>query len=57
MTDSFLLPDLIQRSAERDPAATALTYGSGSMTYGALSDAVDAFSSVPSASASLTTRR
>ena len=45
MTDSFLLPDLIQRSAERDPAATALTYGSGSMTYGALSDAVDAFSS------------
>jgi len=40
MRDSSLLPELIALSAERDPAAAALTYGKRSLTYGDLQDAV-----------------
>jgi acyl-CoA ligase (AMP-forming) (exosortase A-associated) len=36
MTDASLLPDLISRSATRQPDALALTYGKQSMSYGAL---------------------
>jgi len=43
MRDSFLLPDLITLSAERDPQALALTYGKQSLTYGDLQDAVTGF--------------
>lgn len=43
MTDSFLLPDLISRSAERNPIETALTYGKQSMTYGELKQSIDGF--------------
>ena len=45
MTDSFLLPDLIRRSADRDPSAAALTYGSSTLDYTALAAQVDAFAS------------
>jgi len=43
MADSFLLPDLISRSAERHPESSALTYGKESLTYGELHAAVKGF--------------
>ena len=43
MIDSFLLPDLISRSAARYPQATALTYGQHSIKYDELQHAVEAF--------------
>ena len=43
MTDSFLLPELISRSAGRTPAATALTYGPHSLDYASLQRAVEGF--------------
>ncbi|MFB0936273.1 MAG: acyl-CoA ligase (AMP-forming), exosortase A system-associated [Propionivibrio sp.] len=45
MTDAFLLPDLISRSAQRYPQNTALTYGTESISYTDLQTAVDAFAS------------
>ena len=45
MTDSYLLPDLILRSAERDPAAPALTYGARTVAYEGLAREVCAFAS------------
>lgn len=42
MRDSSLLPELIFHAADRDPAATALTYGQASLSYGELHDAVRA---------------
>ena len=43
MTNSFLLPDLINHSAARNPQAIALTYGKQSMTYGELHGSIEAF--------------
>lgn len=43
MTDSFLLPDLISRSADMTPAAIALTQEQQSMTYGELQSALEQF--------------
>ena len=43
MTNSFLLPDLINHSAARNPQAIALTYGKQSMTYGELHSSIEAF--------------
>ncbi|MEW6513549.1 MAG: acyl-CoA ligase (AMP-forming), exosortase A system-associated [Pseudomonadota bacterium] len=45
MRDSYLLPDLITLSAERDPQAIALTYGKQSLSYGDLQEATSRFSS------------
>ncbi len=45
MTDSFLLPDLIVRSAQSFPENTALTYGKESLSYAELQSAVTGFSS------------
>src|SRR5512133_1115268 len=45
MTDSFLLPELISLSAERQPSAVALTHDKQSMNYAALHDAVAGFAS------------
>ena len=45
MHDSFLLPDLISRSAEATPQSLALTYGPASLSYGDLADRVSAFAS------------
>jgi acyl-CoA ligase (AMP-forming) (exosortase A-associated) len=44
MTESTLLHELIAVSAERTPAALALTYGPDSMTYADLQNAVSGFS-------------
>lgn len=43
MQDSTLLPELIFRSAARDAAAPALTYGANTLSYGELADAVERF--------------
>ena len=43
MIDSFLLPELIRRSAERNATSPALTYGSSTLSYEALAGEVDAF--------------
>ncbi len=43
MTDSCLLPDLISRSAARQPNAVALTYGKQSMSYGLLQQSISGF--------------
>ena len=43
MSDSVLLPELISRSAKRDPQAVALTYGKQSLTYGELFESMRAF--------------
>jgi acyl-CoA ligase (AMP-forming) (exosortase A-associated) len=43
MRDSYLLPDLVSLSAERDPQAIALTYGKQSLTYGDLQEAITRF--------------
>lgn len=43
MTDSYLLPDLIARTAQRYPDNIALTYGKDSMSYAALHAAVTGF--------------
>ncbi len=45
MNDASLLPDLIRRSASRQPDASALGCGSQSMSYGELQCAVDGFAS------------
>ena len=45
MTDAFLLPDLISRSAQRYPQNTALTYGKESISYADLQTAVNGFAS------------
>jgi acyl-CoA ligase (AMP-forming) (exosortase A-associated) len=41
MTDSFLLPDLVSRSANRDPDSTALAYGQQSMSYAELQRSIE----------------
>ena len=43
MTDSFLLPELIARSADQFPGNMALTYGKESMSYAELQSAIAAF--------------
>lgn len=43
MTDSFLLPDLIARSATQTPDAIALTSGKQSMTYADLQTSIEGF--------------
>lgn len=43
MTDSFLLPELISLSSNREPAAVALTYGKQSISYGELQQAIEGF--------------
>ena len=43
MTDSYLLPDLIRKSADRDPQAAALTYGSSTLRYDSLASQVESF--------------
>lgn len=43
MTDSYLLPDLISRSAARKPKAIALSYGKKSMNYGLLQQSIANF--------------
>jgi hypothetical protein len=43
MTDASLLPDLISRSAARQPDAVALTYGKQSMSYGLLQQSISGF--------------
>ena len=45
MHDSFLLPDLISRSAAATPQSFALTYGAMSLTYADLAGQVSAFAS------------
>lgn len=45
MTDTTLLHDLIARSAERTPEATALTYGKDSLSYRQLQSQVAGFAS------------
>jgi acyl-CoA ligase (AMP-forming) (exosortase A-associated) len=45
MHDSFLLPELIARSAVGAPGAVALTYGAASLSYADLSRQVNEFSS------------
>ena len=45
MTDAALLPELVHESALRAPDATALTFGSASLTYGELSTQVSQFAS------------
>ncbi len=45
MTDAFLLPDLVTRSAQRFPQRTALTYGKESLSYADLQAAVTGFAS------------
>ena len=45
MHDSFLLPDLISRSAAITPQASALSYGAASLSYGDLAAQVGAFAS------------
>lgn len=45
MTDSTLLDELIQRSAERAPNALALTYGKTTLTYRELQQAIRNFAS------------
>ena len=44
MRDSFLLPDLIARSAEQTPDAPAIVYSNDSIPYSELEDAVAGFS-------------
>ena len=41
--DSFLLPDLIARAAQRSPEAPALTYGAQSLSYAQLQAQVQGF--------------
>jgi len=43
MTDSFLLPDLISLSAMRRPDASALNYGTQSMSYADLQRSIEGF--------------
>ncbi|WP_153110265.1 acyl-CoA ligase (AMP-forming), exosortase A system-associated [Propionivibrio limicola] len=43
MNDSYLLPDLVSRSALSSPTATALTYGPESLTYASLQQSVAGF--------------
>ncbi len=45
MHDSFLLPDLISRSAAATPQALALSYGAVSLSYAELAEQVSAFAS------------
>jgi acyl-CoA ligase (AMP-forming) (exosortase A-associated) len=45
MHDSFLLPDLISRSAAAMPQSLALSYGSASLSYADLAGQVSAFAS------------
>ena len=43
MNDSFLLADLIARSAAKTPAARALTHGQRGMSYAELQGAIESF--------------
>ncbi len=43
MHDATLLPDLITRAAQRRSEAPALTYGSETLSYGKLREAIDSF--------------
>ena len=43
MHDATLLPDLITRAAQRMSEAPALTYGSETLSYGKLREAIDSF--------------
>ncbi|MDR1996244.1 acyl-CoA ligase (AMP-forming), exosortase A system-associated [Azonexus sp.] len=45
MTDTYLLHELVARSAARTPEATALTYGRAALTYGNLHEQVTGFAS------------
>ena len=44
MTDAILLPELISRSATREPDAIALTHGQRSISYGLLQQSLSRFS-------------
>jgi non-ribosomal peptide synthetase component E (peptide arylation enzyme) len=43
MTDAILLPELISRSATREPDAIALTHGQRSISYGLLQQSLSHF--------------
>ena len=45
MTESFLLHDLISKTASAKPEAAALTYGKADLSYGELDAAVNRFAS------------